>query len=150
MSDRLIRLDTDKMAGALALDDLGRMVMTDGFESAVTISLFSDRRAPDDMDLPDNSGDRRGWCLGHHEANETGSWLWLLSREKQVPAVLTKARLYAELALEWITRGKFAAKVVVETAIVADGILGLHVQIIRHDGSTWIKAYDYHWNAHVV
>jgi phage gp46-like protein len=148
VTDRLIDLDAVKMAGDLTLDAFGRVDLTDGFETAVTISLFTDARAPADMELPDNTGDRRGWCLAHHQGQEPGSLLWLLSREKQTSAVLAKAKLYAEQALAWLVADKYAAKVQVRTEVIGSGILGLAVEITRRDGSLWIKNFKHHWNAH--
>lgn len=157
MSDRLIRFDPDTLSGALVLDsDSGVIVTTDWLETAATISLFSDKRARDDDTLPDNSGDRRGWCLTHRQreidpdAEEIGSWLWLLSREKQLPEVLIKAKSFAEEALAWMVRRKVAASVVVTAEITRPGWLALGVEIIRRDGTTWVRTYDYYWRANAA
>lgn len=154
MTDRLIRFDPASLSGDLVLDtDSGEIVTTDGLETAVTISLFTDRRARDDDELPDNSGDRRGWCLTHRqqlldrEAEEIGSWLWLLGREKQVGTVVARAKGYAEQALSWMVRRKVAAKVTVTAEITQPGWLGLLVEIVRRDGTTWSNTYDYYWRS---
>lgn len=154
MTDRLIRFDPATLTGTLVLDqDSGEIVTTDGLDTAVTISLFTDKRARDDDELPDNSGDRRGWCLTHRQhqadsdAEEIGSWLWLLGREKQLPGVVARAKAYAEDALAWMVRRKVAAKVTVIAEITRPGWLGLFVEIVRRDGTTWSNTYDYYWRS---
>lgn len=152
MTDRLIRFDPDRLTGDLVLGDDGAIVTTDGLETAVTISLFTDKRARADDALPDNSGDRRGWCLTARQrdldpaAAEIGSWLWLLGREKQLPEVVARARDYAEEALAWMVTRKVAAKVSVTAEITRPGWLGLLVEITRRDGTSWSRTYDYYWS----
>ncbi|EME69709.1 GP46 family protein [Paramagnetospirillum caucaseum] len=155
-TDRLITFDPATLSGDLGLGEDGAIVMTDGLETAVTISLFTDRRARDDDAIPDNSGDRRGWCLTHRqqdedpESDEIGSWLWLLHREKQLASVVARARSYAETALAWMVRRKYARQVTVTAEITAPGLLGLSVEIIRRDGTRWSRIYDYYWTRHAA
>jgi phage gp46-like protein len=68
----------------------------------LTISLFTDRLAFEDDPLPQDGGDRRGWWGDSVGASPMGSRLWLLSREKEVPEVVARARRYAAEALSWI------------------------------------------------
>lgn len=156
MTDRRITFDPATLSGALTLGEDGAIEMTDGLETAVTISLFTDRRARDDDELPDNSGDRRGWCLTWRqraedpEADEIGSLLWLLSREKQLASVVAKAKSYAEAALAWMVRRKYVRQVTVTAEITTPGLLGLQVEIIRHDGTRWSRIHDYYWTVHVA
>jgi len=151
MSDRLLRYDTDTLAGSLVLDPVGMIRLTAGLESAVTISLFTDRRAPADARLPDNTGDRRGWCLTWRQraalpdADELGSHLWLLSREKQTAEVVAKAQRYATQALAWLVKRKLAARVEVTAEVTGPGLLGLLIEVHRRDGTVWTKRYDYYW-----
>lgn len=104
----------------------------DGLESAVVISLFTDRRAENDDEV--DGEDRRGWwgdLFADVEGDRIGSRLWLLSREKQLPAVLIKAREYASEALQWLIDDGVASAVTVTTEIVRQGLLGLLVVIHR-------------------
>jgi phage gp46-like protein len=156
MTDRLIAFNPATLSGDLMLGDDGAIILTDGLETAVTISLFTDRRARDDDELPDNSGDRRGWCLTHRqreadpESDEIGSWLWLLGREKQLASVVARAKYYAETALAWMVRRKYARQVTVTAEVAAPGLLGLSVEIIRRDGTRWSRIYDYYWTSHAA
>lgn len=125
-------------AGDLAADDT--------LQTAVVISLFTDRRArPDDV-LPQADADPRGWwadSLGA-EGEQIGSRLWLLSREKQTPETVARAREYAEEALAWLVSDGVAAKVEVEVSIPRDGVLGLIIWITRPGGPDR-QRFDYVW-----
>lgn len=102
-----------------------------GLETAVIISLFSDRRAAADDILPEGA-DRRGWwgdVYSGLDGDRIGSRLWLLHREKQLPAVLVKTREYAMEALQWLVEDGIAAAVDVQTEIVRTGVLGLLIEI---------------------
>ena len=83
-------------------------------ETAVLLSLFSDRRAEPDEAPPDGSDDRRGWWADAYPAavgDRLGSRLWLLSRSKGTAAVLALARSYAEEALAWLVEDGVAERV---------------------------------------
>ena len=116
------------MGADLALDGLA-LVRDDGLKTAVILSLFVDRRAEDDDVLPDN----------------TGSRLWLLSREKQLPPVLMRAREYAEEALAWLVEDGIAESVSVETWWIGTGTLGLLVRIVRPKAPAIDYKFEYLW-----
>lgn len=101
----------------------------------VIISLFTDRRALDSDVLPDGGTDRRGWWGDTYNQNQIGSRLWLLSREKQMSSVLTRAKYYAEEALAWLTEDKHIRNAVVSATAPADGFLLLNIQLTLPDGS---------------
>jgi phage gp46-like protein len=105
-----------------------------GIETAVVLSLFTDRRAQPGDPLPDDTAGRRGWwgdAFPAIEGDRIGSRLWLLSREKQVPAVLARAREYALEALQWMIDDGIAESVNVSAEVVSPGVLGLQIQIAR-------------------
>ncbi|MEQ5119490.1 phage GP46 family protein [Morganella morganii] len=101
----------------------------------VIISLFTDRRALDSDVLPDGGTDRRGWWGDTYNQNQIGSRLWLLSREKQMSSVPTRAKYYAEEALVWLTEDKHIRSAVVSATAPADGLLLLNIQLTLPDGS---------------
>ena len=122
----------------------------DGLFTACLISLFTDRRARPDDELPDNTGDRRGWWgdqFNEVEGDLIGSRLWLLERSKALPVVLLKAKEYAEEALAWLTEDKVAAGIFIETSWIEENGLKIGVLIIvtitRPDGS--VGRFDYVW-----
>lgn len=109
----------------------------DGLQTAVVISLFTDRRA-EASDLPaDATGqDRRGWwgdSFAEVEGDRIGSRLWLLAREKQTQATLLKARDFAKEALQWLLDDGVARAVNVGTEWMANrqGVLLMTVEIVR-------------------
>jgi phage gp46-like protein len=132
--------DWETLAPGLAEDD--------GLETAVAISLFTDRRAEPDDALPAGD-DRRGWwgdALAEVEGDRIGSRLWLLSREKQLVRVLPKAREYALEALQWLIEDGVALAVDVAAEIVAPGALGLLVEIRRPAGAPVKYRFERFWN----
>lgn len=138
-----------EMGADLSVDALD-LVRDDGLQTAVLLSLFIDRRAKDDDTLPDNTGDRRGWWADAYAdviGDKYGSRLWLLSREKQLPSVLARAKEYAEEALAWMVEDGVAQGVIVETSIPRQGVLGIGVQITKPDGTALDYYFDYLWEA---
>jgi phage gp46-like protein len=112
-----IALAWDLAAGAadMVVDgpDLRR---DDGLETAVLISLFTDRRAHDTDVIPDGTDNRRGWwadAFAETPGDRIGSRLWLLDRAK--PTATTRQRLedYAREALAWLTEDQVAEDVAV-------------------------------------
>lgn len=111
----------------------------DGLRSAVIVSLFTDRRAEIDDEIPDGSGDRRGWW-----ADPTlGSRLWLLARAKQTPDTLARARAYAIEALQWLIDDGVGTAVDVTAEWAWPGVLGLRVAITLADGGHYDDVFNY-------
>jgi phage gp46-like protein len=132
-----------------ALDGLG-LAEDDGLETAVIISLFTDRRANADDVIPDGGNDRRGWwgdSFADIDNDKIGSRLWLLGREKQLSAVLTRARQYAEEALNWLVEDGVAESVEVAASNPRDGILALSVAIFRPSLPVIQYRFDAFWRA---
>jgi phage gp46-like protein len=165
-----IALHFDPAAQSIDMSIAGPDLAVDaGLRTAIIVSLFSDAKArPDDI-LPDAGGptaapgDRRGWwgdfyvpdsndlatALGVAGApvDRIGSRLWLLSREKQLPSVLARAKEYAEEALGWLIDDKIAATVDVFAEISAPGVLGLLITITRPSGEREEHRFDTIWSA---
>lgn len=130
MSDAAIIWQDD--GGDIALDGYD-LAAERGLQTAVILSLFTDRRAREDDVLPAGT-DRRGWWADAWppaEGDRIGSRLWLLSREKQVSSVLERAREYAAEALQWLIDDGIARAVRVDAEIVRQGVLGLRIEIER-------------------
>ncbi len=71
-------------------------------QTAVLISLFTDRIAEPDDVIPDGSNDPRGWWGDEFSTVKIGSRLWLLTRAKQTQATLQRAYDYILQALQWM------------------------------------------------
>ncbi len=114
-----------------ATDSLGLLV-DDGLQTAVILSLFTDRRAnPDDI-LPSSPNDLRGWWADDYPVvpgDMIGSRRWLLSREKQLQRVLNRVKEYDQEALQWLVDDGVASAVSVDAVIVRPGVLGEYISI---------------------
>jgi phage gp46-like protein len=105
-------------------------------QTAVTISLFSDRLALVTDELPTiNSKNRRGWWAdGLLLADPTfaqiiGSRLWLLSRSKSVPNVLQLAQGYCYEALNWLLTNNIASAITVQTSFINNNNQIMQIEI---------------------
>lgn len=127
----------------IALD--GTDLATDsGLRSAVIVSLFTDRRANADDELPSGDGDRRGCWMDMFDDHVKGSRLWLLSREKELPDVLVRAKTYAEEALQWLIDDGIVSAVSVTAEHVRRGVLGLQVRITLPDATEYTDVFNYY------
>ncbi len=129
----------------------GPDLLTDeGLETAVIVSLFTDRLASDDDRLPNATGNKRGWwadTFPQTEGDLIGSKLWLLSREKQTPETVNRAIECAQEALQWLIDDGVASAVEVSGFIPRTGMLGLEISILRDDGPNVDFRYDNIWEA---
>lgn len=148
--------DVDLQQCDFAFDvDIQDLESDAGLETAVIISLFTDRRARNDDLLPDpNNPDRRGWwgdlASLEVEGDQIGSRLWLLEREKTVESILVRAKEYAEESLAWLIEDGVAGKVEVESerlGPVGQDILAISGRIFKPDGDIFPFKYLAQWNA---
>lgn len=125
----------------------GRLLESgDDLQSAIAISLFTDRVAgPDDV-IPDGTGDPRGW-LGDHESDyQIGSRLWLLSRAKALPETAQLAKEYCAEALQWLIDDGVIASFDIDVGFNAQRWLGIVITANRPDGSAQSHQYDWVWD----
>lgn len=150
MSDiKTVFIDLERGADYV-LDASSGLAEDSGLESAVIISLFTDRRANADDVLPDGGNDLRGWWADSFNDNfndKIGSRLWLLSREKQLPSVMVRAREYAVEALQWLIDDGVAESVAVEVSNPRMGILALAVSIYRPLRPVTQYRFETFWSA---
>jgi len=102
----------------------GDFELTTGFETALLMSLFCEKRADaSEMPAPEL---RRGWwgntMLGY-ENYEIGSKLWLLEQARKDSSSLNLSKTYAQDGLQWL---------------IIDG----HAQAIKTDASFTIGGID--------
>lgn len=128
----------------------------EGLQTAVIVSLFTDRRASDDDALPAGETNRRGWwgdVAPEVEGDVTGSKLWLLFREKRLPDVIARAQEYARESLQWLIDDKVASRVDVtaEALRVGEGdVLAIQVDVYRPRGEPVRFRYNYAWQSHAA
>jgi phage gp46-like protein len=147
MSDLTTSWDPALLAGDWIFSD-GDLASGRDLETAVVISLFTDRLAHDDDPLPDpGDSDRRGWWADWDaEAGPIGSRLWLISREKQLEDVRLRAEDYCREALAWLIEDDVADTVEVTAAwSTAPGRLDLDVIIMRERAVLLHRAFSWAW-----
>ncbi len=111
----------------------------EGLQTAVLISLFSDRRVSANEELPAGEDARRGWwgdTFADDPNDRIGSRLWLLHREKQLASVIDRANEYAREALQWLIDDRVARRVDVNAENTTFQRLDIEVTIYRPNGST--------------
>lgn len=90
----------------------GDIASVDGLEAAIATSLFSDARAPENLQ-PDPAL-RRGWVgdiLTADTGRKTGSLLWILDQARLTDEMLNTAALYAQEALQWLIDDGVATRI---------------------------------------
>jgi phage gp46-like protein len=110
--DLALTYDPKLQAFDLALDGTD-LAGDDTLASAVLVSLLSDRLAETHEVAPGQ--DRLGWWADSYADNQhkTGSRLWLLDREKQLPSVVQRCKRYCDEALAWFITDGLASSIVV-------------------------------------
>jgi phage gp46-like protein len=119
--------------------------------SAVIISLFTDKRAPEGW--RSDISDRRGWwgdgvAPEGEEIEAIGSHLWLLVNEVSTDVQVRDAKRYAEEALAWMVRDKVAASVAVTSGLITNPVRGvwLNIAIAGRDGAlVYSQRFDRLW-----
>ena len=119
-------------------------------ETAVLISMFSDRVAQQGDFIPDGTNNPRGWW-GDNKTDGTtqpiGSRLWLLSRSKSpTQQVLNQAISYGQQALQWLISDGVAAAVDVTAEWDANDFLAMKVTIKRVNGTVVTVNYAWAWS----
>ncbi len=124
----------------------------DGFETAIYISLFTDLRADDDDDIPDNTGDRRGWWANSlFQANDRlGSKLWLLSREKTTAEALARAKSYSLEALAWLKKDGAVNDIKVAVERAPGNLMMITVSVYKGGQVVAKHSYEYNWASQIA
>lgn len=121
---------------ALAGTDLAA---EDTLASAVLVSLLCDRLA---ATYEVKTGeDRRGWWADAYADNQhqTGSRLWLLEREKQLPGVVLRCKQYCEEALQWFIEDGLAKAITVTVFVPRSGWLAALIKFEVNDGARTLR-----------
>jgi len=129
------------------IDENGHVVSNGpDIETAVAISIFTDRRANDGDDVEGTN--RRGCWIDTYRKNKIGSRLWLLGRRKATAETLKEAKGMVEECLAWIIDDGVAEEVVVENewASYDPNRMNMLVQIIKPDESVLTFKFNYAWD----
>lgn len=119
----------------------GDLVDGDDFETAVIISLFTDRVARADDAYEDN--DRRGWWGDSTEQIQLGSRLWLIRREKLTTSVAIRSEDYARESLKWLVDDGVVQAIEPAAQIVYPSRLNLFIRYQLPQRTDWITLQFY-------
>ncbi len=123
-----------KLADASSLDE-------NELAQVVLVSLFSWRKSAVDDGV--SAPNRQGWwgdTYADTAGDRIGSRLWLLEREKVLPATLRKAEEYAREALQWLIDDKIVGRVEVSAERYEQSGVALNVQLYKPDDTQVLNA----------
>lgn len=128
------------------------LVQDMGLETAITISLFSDRRANDDDPLPDNSNDKRGWWADDllNDGDFIGSRRWLLRRSKLTDENMRRLEEYDSEGLNWMIIDGVASNIVIVVQRIDMNTILETITIERPEGSPQSFKYYFNWEAQIA
>lgn len=132
----------------LFFDDKFDLVLKNGdlstdssLRMAISMSLFTDRRAEKTDRLPCNYTDPRGYVGDAIDNERVGSRIWLLEDENNTQDARTRAQAYALESLQWLVNDGFAQKIDVSATQNCDRI-DLNVSICRQDGTFFNELFS--------
>lgn len=133
--------DPDLGGADLAVAGLD-LASDDGLQTAVIISLFTDRRVDAD-EVPAGETDRAGWWGDGLSPDEDpiGSRLWLLRRRKETPDLPVQAAQWGDEALAWLAAAGVATSVRTTAEWVAPGHMAIRPVIELPTGE--LRPYEF-------
>lgn len=125
----------------------GDFLLTDGFDTAIIISLLTDRRADSSEVSPVEL--RRGWFgnlilrnIINDSSIELGSKLWLLYQARQMQNTINFARNASNEALIWLVEYRYALSVVSEVSAIDESTILDEVSIILDDNVKLKRSFE--------
>lgn len=138
--------------GALLMGDIrvesGDLKGDESYLTAVIVSLFTNRRAGANIELPAGETDRMGWWgdyLADQEGDQIGSLRWLYIREKATRETLNNVVDADRKALQWMINDGKASDVTVAGAWLGDGLLQERIGIRKPDGTLFEFVLEQPW-----
>lgn len=131
---------------AIADDDVA---FDAGLRTAMILSLFTDRRAELDDEIPSGDGDRRGWWADQFaevEGDLHGSRLWLLARSAQRGNIAQLVDEYCREALKWMLDDNVASRIDVLVEETRER-LAFQVSLTRPTGNPLTMRFAFAWDA---
>jgi phage gp46-like protein len=160
MTDIATVIVLDQASGATSIDWVMNgpdLASEDGLQGALLRSIFTDRLANDDDEMPDAivgdpAPDRRGWWgdtpPDGSAAVLNGSRLWLMKRAAPSPTNARRAELYIREALQWLIDGGVAGRIDVATSWLAPDTLQIIVTVYRQGarGQSLPQTFTFVWS----
>jgi phage gp46-like protein len=110
----------------------------DGLETALAISLFTDKRVTDE-ELPSGHRSKRGWwgdMFPDVDQDQIGSRLWTLDPEKTTTETLRRSEDFARECTNWMIEDGLADAINVLSEYNINKHLILNVDVVKPDGIT--------------
>lgn len=148
-----IRLLFEDGLGTIEVED-GDLIRDAGLETAILLSIFTDKRATQEAVEIAGVSDLRGWWgdgFSGIAGDQIGSFLWLLERAKIVPQMLTQAESYIRDALAWMLEDGLVKSI--SASVIRAGLEGIQLDIIvqRPERSEVVTfKYYYNWKAQEI
>lgn len=126
----------------------------EGLRTSILLSLFTDRRAEADDELPADDGDRRGYWADEFaevEEDRMGSRLWLLDRTTNRADVLVDAQRFDLEALQWLIDDGVASAVEAVVTFETNSPVRLRHDIVieRPDVDDVAFRFSHVWEAEI-
>ena len=135
MTDIALIRQTD---GSYSIDfENGDFKLVEGFDTLITLILFSDARAPANR-VP-NPEHRRGWIgdlASRVQGRTFGSLLWLLDQKRLTQDTLNESINFAQIALNILVQDGICSAVAVDGEIVPRSGIRLTILITSNIGVT--------------
>ena len=150
MSDMSFVYDSEKGFADIAIAD-GDFVLGDDLQTAVGLSLFTDRRATNSELVALQAGiierqSRRGYWANAFRRYTQGSGLWLLSRAKRQEIARSRAGTYALECLQWLKQDGIAKGVDADVAFFGSSGLDIAIRITKPSGEELNFKYQFVWS----
>lgn len=129
----------------LVIED-GDLKADDGLETAVLISLFSDRRVEVD-ELPNTETPNRGWWgdeLSEPADDKIGSGLWVTERGKIDADTEAQLEDFARQSLQWLIDDGIAQSVTAVAENIDGEQIDLLIEITQPQGNN--RAFKFIWD----
>lgn len=140
--DLKLTQNTDDYIYDISIGDGGDFSLVESFDTAIILSLFTDKRA-EDSEVP-SSLKRRGYFgnLSNSGKKELGSKLWLLDQARINQETLNLAIKYAEQALQWLIDDKYIRNLIVLGVISPnESTITLTIKFFLNNGQVNQKSY---------
>jgi len=126
-----------------------------GLETAVLITLLTDKHADADDPLPDDSGYHGGWfgdSLPVVPDYKMGTKLWLLQRAKTVAEIPAIAKEYLADGFKWMVEDGIVqtVDVTVERRRDLKATLAFTISFTKPEGTTIFYSFYYNWEAQLL
>lgn len=127
------------------------LVQDQGFETAILVSIGTDRRALDEDVIPDGTENKRGWWgdVLNSDGDKIGSRRWLLYRSKLTDDTMNSLEEYDLEALQWMIDDGVASSIVITVTKVSLNKIQEVIQIFKPEGDPLTFKYFFNWEKQI-